>query len=474
MAPRTVGYNSLTSLNKGEGDNKSKKFSNFDCLLLLKRNIDSRKRSKSVPRPNTNTKGVDKDIRSIKVEANIKMTAPSSSIDLADPFKNLDPVQDAAEIKRINDLLTNAYISGVVNKAVVGAVRPTSSLDLASEMPSSLIPQYGGKVSLWAERVESILRSRGYVDFKSPELTRDFLPIIINRIPQDAARDIPTTNLEDALNYLKSIDRVKYDLNQCFVEGRKLEKAPSMAYNALINRARKALPGLDVNGKLDPNIRCPDEHLKTVAWTSLKAGLPPQIAGLAMALNIRYFPNSDQLEALDDAWAEYNSTKDIPSVFSIKSDTSTSTKITPDKYDTLLENQSRQIQQISNTLNEMRSCNAVMPQRGRVSNYTSPTGSNPRFAPGANSASWNSRTPPARPFIPRGQASGVRPTFTAPRANQMQNRQGAGYSPRQARFPTPAFPNRMDLCFWHRTFGKNAVRHEQPCAWVYPQGEQNK
>ena len=38
-----------------------------------------------------------------------------------------------------------------------------------------------------------------------------------------------------------------------------------------------------------------------------------------------------------------------------------------------------------------------------------------------------------------------------------------------ARFPTPAFPNRMDFCFYHRMFGKDARNHELPCAWVYPQ-----
>ena len=36
------------------------------------------------------------------------------------------------------------------------------------------------------------------------------------------------------------------------------------------------------------------------------------------------------------------------------------------------------------------------------------------------------------------------------------------------RFPQPVFPHRMDLCFYHRVFGKDAKKHELPCQWVFP------
>ena len=37
-----------------------------------------------------------------------------------------------------------------------------------------------------------------------------------------------------------------------------------------------------------------------------------------------------------------------------------------------------------------------------------------------------------------------------------------------ARFPNPVYPNRMDFCFYHRTFGRDARNHDLPCAWVFP------
>ena len=126
-----------------------------------------------------------------------------SVIDLNDPFAGLDENTDATEIKNREEQIATLYMKSLVNKALTGGstCMPVRT-DLAAEMPNSLIPQYGGKVSLWAERVENILKSRGYSDLKNPDLTRDFLPIIINRVPQDVARDIPTTTLGDALDYL--------------------------------------------------------------------------------------------------------------------------------------------------------------------------------------------------------------------------------------------------------------------------------
>ena len=99
---------------------------------------------------------------------------------------------------------------------------------------------------------------------------------------------------------------MKYDLNQCFIEGRKLEKSPSQAFNTLMNRARRALPVMDEDGQ--PSIggrSCSEPHIKSVAWTSLKVGLPPNLLALATALGIRFFPTPEQLEILDDAWADY-------------------------------------------------------------------------------------------------------------------------------------------------------------------------
>ena len=143
---------------------------------------------------------------------------------------------------------------------------------LAAEMPSSLIPTFSGKAHIWAERVESIIKIRGVTRMDDPMVTQIFLPVVLSRLPPDIAKDAPSGNLDEVLAYLKNIDRVRYDLNQCFIEGRKLEKSPSQAFSALVSRARKALPPLDHEGRLDSDgAECTELHVKTVAWTSLKA-----------------------------------------------------------------------------------------------------------------------------------------------------------------------------------------------------------
>ena len=317
--------------------------------------------------------------------------------------------------------------------------------------------------------MENILKSRGFADLKDNDVTRDFLPIVINRVPQDIARDIPTTTLFDAIEYLKRIDRIKYDLNQCFLEGRKLEKSPSQAYNALINRARKALPGLTATGQLDPAGHCPEEHLKTVAWTSLKTGLPAPLSALAMAQNIRFFPTSEQLEALDDAWADLNSSKEVPSVFSVKTDNETSTSSNAnDKTSKQLVGvtnalvvQAKQFKQLGELVQRERACNAINFQRGRGGNFANRS---PNFNPRFNTSS----TPPQQAFRPRFPLTAGQQN-TRPYA---QNRNPRGNLTQGAkRFPQPVYPNRTDLCFFHRTFGKDAVKHEEPCAWIYPKQE---
>ena len=181
-------------------------------------------------------------------------------------------------------------------------------------------------MSIWAERVENILLSRGFTDLTNQIVNINFLPAILAKLPPDVARDAPTSDVSTLLRYLKTIDKIKYDLNQCFIEGRKLDKAPSQAFNALVNRVKRALPRLTKDGKKNSKATpCTEEHVKTVAWTSLKAGLPDNILTLATVLGVRYFPSSDDLEALDDAWADHVAKKNIPNVFSVRHEASTKT-----------------------------------------------------------------------------------------------------------------------------------------------------
>ena len=48
------------------------------------------------------------------------------------------------------------------------------------------------------------------------------------------------------------------------------------------------------------------------------------------------------------------------------------------------------------------------------------------------------------------------------------NRINTGNLSENSKFPNPVYPNRMDFCFYHRTFGREARKHELPCAWTFP------
>ena len=71
----------------------------------------------------------------------------------------------------------------------------------------------------------------------------------------------------------------------------------------------------------------------------------------------------------------------------------------------------------------------------------------------------NPRYPTSQVYNWRGGANNTQRNF-APRTGitDMQPK----------RFPAPAFPNRPDLCFYHRMFGREARKHELPCSWVFP------
>ena len=99
-----------------------------------------------------------------------------------------------------------------------------SAQGLAGEMPSSLIPNVSGKMSIWAERVENILKAKGMTDLTDPLISQSFMPVILSKLSPDIARDTPNTDLEAVIKHLKSFDKVRYGLNQCLIEGRKLKK----------------------------------------------------------------------------------------------------------------------------------------------------------------------------------------------------------------------------------------------------------
>ena len=125
----------------------------------------------TITNTNTNITSINTTLPSTSAITTVAVTNPSTTIvsssistpittmaiNLSDPFAGLDPVADAAEIKKREEQIALAYLRTTVKQVAAGNTpRVPAHMDLAAEMPSSLIPQYGGKVSLWAERIENI------------------------------------------------------------------------------------------------------------------------------------------------------------------------------------------------------------------------------------------------------------------------------------------------------------------------------
>ena len=400
------------------------------------------------------------------------------------------------ELVRAMDLVKASQKMPTVNQQVM------TLEGLAAEMPSSLIPAYTGKAHVWADRVENIIKAKGFGELTSDIVSQAFLPVVLSKLPPDIARDAPDGDLPAVLAYLRNVDKIRWDLNQCFVEGRKLEKSPSQAFNALVNRARKTLPALDAEGNPDKSgTTCTELHIKTVAWTSLKAGLPPALLALATALGIRYFPTTQNLEILDEAWADHNAQKEIPSVFSITKEESTATAATivPKKTENkqlaqiqgMLNYQADRMCRIEQAMNTeaakvtaIQGTNNQRANNGQRAAFQPRAGRNPRWNNRPNYNSQQNSPAPRNNGYQRGgmsYAAAARPNneqFQQQQTADMQQRtqsEDRNFAPQQPRnntrprtFPAPVYPNRLDFCFYHRTFGRDARNHELPCAWIFP------
>ena len=101
---------------------------------------------------------------------------------------------------------------------------------MGAETPSTLIPTLSGRVSVWAERIENIIKTRGFRDLDNPAAYDAFVPAILAKLTPELARDAPLQSLQVLLDYLKNVDKIRWDLNQCFAEGRKLENLPAKLF----------------------------------------------------------------------------------------------------------------------------------------------------------------------------------------------------------------------------------------------------
>ena len=154
----------------------------------------------------------------------------------------------------------------------------------------------------------------------------------------------------------------------------------------------------------------------------------------------------------------------MPHVFSVRHDTATRTS------DTLETN--KHIADLSNILAQQQRRlreveSLVQRERAPVTNVAATRGG---FANNMQRNSYLAQNmqrtqPPQGREFPRGQQR----QGAYPRGNARPQMRGQSSSARgNARFPTPVYPNRLDFCFYHRTFGRDARNHDLPCAWNFP------
>ena len=132
----------------------------------------------------------------------------------------------------------------------------------------------------------------------------------------------------------------------------------------------------------------------------------------------------------------------------------------------MLQQQANRMQRIENAINkESATISNITPARG---------GFNPR---GLGMRGLSMRGQRGLSYRPNNQQTN-NPRFQPRVAGQQNggfrggrgsfNRINTGNLSENSKFPNPVYPNRMDFCFYHRTFGREARKHELPCAWTFP------
>ena len=228
--------------------------------------------------------------------------------------------------------------------------------------------------------------------------------------------------------------------------------------------------------------------MKTVAWTSLKAGLPPSLLALATALGIRYFPTPENLEILDDAWADQEAAKEMPSVFTIKKDETQDTRDNSQKQltslVTLVTQQNKRMQSIEDAVSKgtarVNNINGgaqrTQGNYNRRNNYnrTGNSGRGRGYDPARNTSRVEDTDQQAsteqqdRARYSRSRARGGYRDSSAAQNRNFEQRRSSTSTGGGKRFPNPVYPDRADFCFYHRMFGRDAKNHDLPCAWVFP------
>ena len=70
------------------------------------------------------------------------------------------------------------------------------------KLSTSLIPPFEYPVSKWALQVVRVINTTGVQNYAGSLFSRAVLPVLLTRLPTELAALVPTTNVEDMLDFL--------------------------------------------------------------------------------------------------------------------------------------------------------------------------------------------------------------------------------------------------------------------------------
>ena len=304
---------------------------------------------------------------------------------------------------------------------------------LKPESAAALVPPFQTPCCLWAEKVRRVLQARGFYNLDDPWLSFALLPFVLGKLPASIAQMAPTTNLAYLLSFIESYDRRTNSLHDVLTKGVVLNMKPSAAFLQRCTEMRRARgPDLD------------DDAVRQLAWQALSTSLPTPLQAFALTIKAsNELPTARQWETMDNLWFDSLSKQELTNKLGQSSVANVESQPKPKN------NKRTKTTTINALSNQVTELTAKVDRTISQLNETKPTSSN-QFKP------TNKPYPNTSPLLNANLSLGI----------SLKDR-GIDLT----RYPDALYPHRLDLCFYHQAFGKNALKCNQGCAWINKTGK---
>ena len=301
---------------------------------------------------------------------------------------------------------------------------------LKPESAAALIPPFQTPCCLWAEKVRRVLYARGFSDLDDPWLTFALLPFVLGKLPSNIAQMVPTNSLAYMLDFVESYDRRTNSLHDVLTKNITPSVKPSAAFLQRCNDMRRARgPDLD------------NEAIFQLAWQSLSTSLPPQLQPFVLTIKgSNELPTARQWEIMDNLWFDTLSKQELATKLPLQAVAAEE----PNTKTTKGKNTKRHaINTINNRVNQLsEKIDQTLAQVTATKEQSKPA------------------------FTPRNFNSTPRNTVNYSLGIPLKER-GVDLT----RYPNAPYPQRLDLCFYHQAFGKDAFKCNIGCGWINRTGK---